>query len=339
MVSEIENLQAQGKTVEMTIDPRAHIILPYHIQLDQLKEGQSIGKAIGTTGRGIGPVHEDKAARAGVRFEDFIDQERFSKKLATIHEAKKFLIEGIYKDKMPSADQVLIDFEKSIAVLLPYVGDVAIKVNNFIDRGKNVMLEGAQGTFLDLHFGSYPYVTSSHPISGGSCVGVGVSPRKIDRIIGITKAYTTRVGNGPFPTELKEELGEKIRQKGAEFGTTTGRARRCGWLDLVMLRYSNMLNGFTEIAITKLDVLEGLDKIKVAIAYECEGEILKDWPTDLHKLEKCKPIYVEFDGFTLDSSAEIPPEVKIYLKFVEKEIGVPVKIVSIGAERNHTLCF
>ena len=337
LVNEIENLQSQGRNVEITIDPRAHIILPHHIQLDQLKEGKNTSAAIGTTGRGIGPVYEDKASRTGVRFEDFVDKDRFSKKLASVYDIKKFLIEDLYKDKINSTDQVLIDFDKSIKFLAHYIGDVAIKINNYLDRGKNVMLEGAQGTFLDINFGSYPYVTSSHPISGGSCVGAGFSPKKIDKIIGIAKAYTTRVGNGPFPTELKDELGENIRKRGAEFGTTTGRPRRCGWFDLVMLRYSHMLNGFTEIAITKLDVLSDIPKIKIAIAYECDGEIIKDWPIDLNKLEKCKPIYADFDGFNLDDSGKIPKEAQIYLNFIEKEVGVPIKIVSIGAERNHTL--
>ena len=269
-----------------------------HVVTEKHKEMDAKDTKIGTTKKGIGPAYTDKVARQGVRIKDIVDN---------YPEIKK------------------------------YMGNVSLKINKALDEGKNIILEGAQGTLLDVDHGTYPFVTSSNTIAGGACVGVGIGPKRIDKVIGVVKAYTTRVGQGPFPTELKDVIGERIRQKGHEFGTTTGRPRRCGWLDLVMLKYAVMVNGVDEIMITKLDVLNGFDEIKVCIAYGIDGEQTAEFPADVKKLETARPAYQSFKGWENIEGKQLPKDAKNYVEFVSKELKTPVTLVSIGQDREDTI--
>ncbi len=339
LVKELDELEKRGIPAKLKIDPRTHIILPYHNHLDAAREGKD-GK-IGTTLRGIGPCYEDRAARSGLRFEDLIDSKRLREKLISILEHKLKLLDSVYAHKHNiTEDSIIREYEALGKRLAPYVGDVSHEVNSHLQEDESIILfEGAQGTLLDLSFGTYPYVTSSHPISGSVFINVGIPPRHFE-VIGIVKAYTTRVGKGPFPTELKDKAGEYLREQGREFGTTTGRPRRCGWLDLPMLRYSHRLNGFTQIALTKLDVLSGLKELKVATAYKYGDKELDEFPHDLSILEKCTPVYHTMKGFTLEGQPkdflQLPQEARDYISFLERELGVPITIMSTGPKREET---
>ncbi len=337
---ELERLDR--KKIELTIDPRVQIIMPWHNLLDGAMEKMLGQKKIGTTGRGIGPCYEDRAARLGIRFMDLVDGERLKKKISEIYPVKKKIIENVYGEKVDfSEEQVFEEYAALGKEFKPFLEDVSVEVSKAIKEGKEVLFEGAQGFFLDNDFGTYPYVTSSHPMTGGVFTGVGIAPFKESEAIGIAKAYTTRVGSGPFVTELDDELGEQIRKNGNEFGTTTGRPRRVGWLDLVLLRTSTRVNGLTNIVLTKIDVLSGIDELKVCVAYECDGKELKEFPFDLEKLERCKPVYKTFKGFEMSQDAktleELPAEVIEYADFVEKELGVKVGIISVGPKRSQTI--
>jgi len=341
LILELEKIESEKLKLDLTIDPRCHIIMPYHNLLDDVESVEN-GEKVGTTKRGIGPAYADKALRIGVRFEDLINEKRLKEKLDAVFETKKNILEKVFGVKVPfSKEEVFSDYKKFGEKLLGFVGDVSIDVCDALQEEKRVLFEGAQGTFLDNDFGTYPFVTSSHPIASGAAVGVGMPLNKIERIIGVVKAYTTRVGGGPFPTELEGKEAHDLREAGKEFGTTTGRPRRVGWLDLPMLRTACRLNGFTELAITKLDVLSGMEKLKVAVEYEMSGKKFNNFPYSTRSLLKAKCYYKEFVGFTLSGEektfADLPKEAQNYLKFIETELKVPIKIVSIGKDREKTI--
>ncbi len=338
-----EEMQKLGsRRIELGIDPRTHIIMPWHNLLDEGREGARSGVKIGTTKRGIGPCYADKAERLGVRFEDLVQEERLKARIAEIFPLKKAILEKVYGIKVPFTEKDVFGEYSAIGrALRPLLADVSLEVCEALDAKKNVLFEGAQGTFLDNDFGTYPFVTSSHPISGGVATGVGMPAAKINRVIGIVKAYTTRVGFGPFPTELNDKTGGHLTEHGQEFGTTTGRKRRVGWLDLPMLRTSMRLNGFTELAITKLDVLSGLDKIRAAKSYTVNGKEIRYFPYSNKGIEQAKPDYAEFEGFTITGKekkyADLDARARKYLEFIEKEIGAPVRLVSVGPGREATI--
>jgi len=343
ILKEMEGLTNNGITLDnLRIDARAHVIFPYHVAIDTLSEKMRGAGDIGTTKNGIGPCYMDKAERSGIRMIDFINPETFKAKLKKNVEAKNKIITAIYGGEPLDFESMYEEYSAYAEQLKKYVCDTSVLVYNAIKAGKNVLFEGAQGALLDLDMGTYPFVTSSHPTSGGFCVGAGVGPTLIDDVLGVAKAYTTRVGKGPFPTELDDEIGERIRTVGGEFGTTTGRPRRTGWLDLLILKFAVRVNGLTSLAVNKLDTLSGLNKLKVAVAYEKNGETLYDFPTDISELEGCNPIYVELDGWSEDLTAcrsydELPEAAKKYIEFIEKEIDCKITMVGVGPDREQNL--
>jgi adenylosuccinate synthase len=340
LFQEIDKLHGQGVSVtpqKFKISSLAHVILPFHRMLDSKEEGERLlGAKIGTTGRGIGPCYADKVSRVGVRIMDLLSESRLRKVMARKN----------WAEVLPNED---LDIEAVVAQytalgdrLRPFVVDTSLFVNEAIDQGKRVILEGAQGTMLDVDHGTYPYVTSSSPVSGGACIGVGIGPHKIHQVFGVAKAYVTRVGEGPFPTELTDEMGELLRHRGAEYGTTTNRPRRCGWLDLVGLRYAVRVNGLTEICLTKLDVLDSCKEIKVCTKYRTpEGDLIH-FPLDLDLFSSCEPIYDTLPGWETDISnitrfADLPETAKQYVEYVSEAVGVPITLVSVGSRRNQTI--
>ncbi|MDI6600210.1 MAG: adenylosuccinate synthase [Thermoanaerobacteraceae bacterium] len=342
LLKEIDGLKAKGLAVEnLRVSDRAQVVMPYHRILDMLIEGNHKGSEIGTTLRGIGPAYTDKAARCGVRMSELVNEDVFRARTEAILKEKNEIIKKVYNgDKVSSSFiEEYIEYGRR---LKPYVVDASALLYEYIREGKDVLLEGAQGTLLDIDHGTYPYVTSSNPTAGGACTGLGIGPTLIDEVIGVAKAYTTRVGKGPFPTEIKSEVGSYIRDRGYEYGTTTGRPRRVGWLDLVILRYAVRINGLTSIAITKLDTLDGLEGINVCTAYDVDGEAIYDFPADLDVLEKVKPEYHAMSGWDIDISGarrfdELPKEAREYIEFIEDNAGVPVSIISVGPERHQTI--
>ncbi len=328
--------------INLGIDSRAHIIMPWHNLQDSAQE-QSKGSAkIGTTGRGIGPCYADKAFRSGIRFEDLADRKRLQKRMGEIFPHKKKLLEGVYGAKVEFTErEVFAQYSALGEKFSKNMCDASLEVHNALRSGKQVLFEGAQGTFLDNDFGTYPYVTSSHPISGSFATGIGISPLAATKIIGVAKAYTTRVGEGPFPTEIEGEFAKKLRDAGSEYGTTTGRPRRVGWLDLALLKTAHRLNGFTEIAITKLDVLSGLEKLKVCTSYTLDGKKIEQLPASTDDIARCKPNYEELEGFEITGEetrfADLQLEAREYLRMTEEHLGIPVSVVSIGAERGKTI--
>ncbi|RRD39144.1 adenylosuccinate synthase [Leptotrichia sp. OH3620_COT-345] len=342
LLNEIEKLENRGKKLDnLYIDERAHIIMPYHIEIDKAKEEAMGENKIGTTQRGIGPCYIDKIARNGIRIGDLLDSERFRDKLKwNLKEKNDILIR--YGKGTFDFEKLYEKFMKLSEKIKHRIIDGVVEINEAIEKGKTVLFEGAQALMLDIDYGTYPYVTSSSPTSGGVTVGTGVSPRKIDRILGVMKAYTTRVGEGPFPTELDDEVGEKLREKGNEFGATTGRPRRCGWLDLVIGRYAVLIDGLTDIVLTKLDVLTGFDKIKVAVGYEIDGKIYKSYPGNLRKSKNLKIIYEEFDGWKEDIAQikkyeELPENCKRYVEYIEKKLNCNISMISVGPERSQNI--
>ena len=339
ILGEMAELQKCGvDTSLLKIDARAHVIFPYHIELDELSEKARGAGDIGTTKRGIGPCYMDKAERIGIRMCDLIAPDVFAEKLKRNVKIKNDCIVKLYGGKPVDYEKILKDYSEYARQLAPHVCDTSVLVYDAIKAGKNVLFEGAQGALLDLDVGTYPYVTSSHPVSGGFCVGAGIGPTLIQDVLGIAKAYTTRVGKGPFPTELDDEVGETIRKVGAEFGTVTGRPRRCGWLDAVILRFAVRVNGLTGIALNKLDTLTGLKTLKMCVAYEKDGKLVRDFPADIADLEGCKPIYEEYAGWTQDISSarslsDLPQAAVRYLRAIEREIGCPIKMVGVGPDR------
>lgn len=342
---ELDYLQGLGVTVtqkNLIVSDRAQLIMPYHKVLDVLKEKARGKNDIGTTGKGIGPCYTDKVERSGIRVCDLMHPSVFREKLEANIEAKNTYITKVLGGEALDFDAIYEEYTKLAERLRPYVEDISVRVYDAIKAGKKVLFEGAQGMLLDIDYGTYPYVTSSNTISGGVCTGAGVGPTMINSAIGIAKAYTTRVGKGPFPTELDNEIGEWIRTKGFEFGVTTGRARRCGWLDLVILKTSARVNGLTSFAVTKIDTLAGLEKIKVCVGYKFNDKVIDYFPASLEDLADCEPIYEEFDGWD-DSVAnarsyeELPENAKIYLKRIEEFTGVKVAIISVGPKRDQTM--
>ena len=342
-LKEIRILEEQGiDTSSVKIDERVHVIFPYHKKIDALQEEARGEDQIGTTKKGIGPCYMDKIERSGIRLGEMLDQEEFKKRLFPQVDRKNQIIEKIYGSEGFNAEEIYETYNKYSDELRKYVTDTTILVHDALCAKKKVLFEGAQGTLLDIDLGTYPYVTSSHPTSGGFCIGAGVGPRMLEEVIGVVKAYTTRVGRGPFPTEEDNETGDLIRKKGNEFGTTTGRPRRCGWFDGVMVRYTSRINGLTSISLMLLDVLSGFNKIKMCIGYEYNGEVIQNFPSSLKVLSQCKPIYKEIEGWTEDitqvsSYDELPENTKKYIEAIEEYVGLPVSIVSVGPKRSQTI--
>lgn len=341
LIEEIQGLQERGiDTSNLRISLRAPLVLPYHKKIDEIEDRKS---CIGTTKRGIGPAYADKINRTGFRIGDLlVDQDCFKERFKQQVEDKNRLIQDLYGEEGFDYQELLDQLLSQIEFLKPYLADTSLLVHNAIKEGKKVLFEGAQGTLLDIDHGTYPYVTSSHPTAGGACVGTGIGPTHINRVIGVVKAYTTRVGEGPFPTELCDELGETLRQKGAEFGTTTGRPRRCGWLDAVILRYAVRINGLTDMAITKLDVLDSFETIKICVAYRYQGKLLQEFPENLAILDKCEPEYIEMPGWQQDLSnvtsyEELPPNAQAYIRKMEELAGVKQALVAVGPKRSQTI--
>jgi adenylosuccinate synthase len=334
LLQEIEKLESQGISIDadrFKISSIAHVILPTHRSIDSKQESLRKEEKIGTTGRGIGPCYTDKVARVGIRVMDLLSTDRLTKALK----------------KNPDVDES--DYDEIIELyssygekLKPFIIDTSLFINKAIIEGKRIIMEGAQGTMLDVDHGTYPFVTSSNPISGAACIGAGVGPHKIDQVIGVTKAYSTRVGEGPFPTEELDDVCEYLRTKGCEYGTTTERPRRCGWLDLVVLRYAVRVNGLTEICLTKVDVLDELKTIKVCTGYETQDGVIHEFPLDLDMFSSAKPIYDELPGWEEDISGitnydDLPINVKNYVKYISNLIGVPISLVSVGSKRDQTI--
>ncbi|MCX6174450.1 MAG: adenylosuccinate synthase [Ignavibacteriales bacterium] len=342
LLDEIKLLEGMGISIagRLFISQNAHLIMPYHKLLDSINE--SGNSKIGTTGRGIGPCYIDKYARKGIRIVDLLDRKVLEEKIRLNIEEKNNLLKKVYNQEVLNVDAIIkeyIEFDKAID---PYITDVPTVLNNAIEEGKSILLEGAQGALLDVDFGTYPFVTSSNPTSGGASTGSGIPPTKISSVMGIVKAYTTRVGLGPFPTELLGEEGERLRKIGAEYGATTGRPRRCGWFDAFLLSYSRMINGIERAAITKLDVLSNFDQIKVCVAYEIQGKKLKSFPTDVNKLMNVTPIYESLPGWKTDLTNitdynELPSEAKDYLQFISQKSGFEISIISVGPKRDQTI--
>lgn len=343
ILEEIEQVVSQGcSTDNLVIDPRAHVIMPYHIELDGLAEQARGASDIGTTRRGIGPCYMDKAERCGIRICDLVDESRFVPLALANIEAKNKIIVNVYGGKAIDADSVIKEYIEYGKQLKKYVADVSTLVYKAIKADKEVLFEGAQGTLLDLDTGTYPYVTSSHPVSGGVCTGAGIGPTYLKDIIGVAKAYTTRVGKGPFPTELFDEKGDTIREKGHEFGTTTGRPRRCGWLDAVILRHAVRVNGLTSISLNKLDTLADIGTLKICVAYKRnDGVILEDFPTTLEELALCEPVYIEMEGFgditAVRDYDKLPENAKAYIQKLEQLIDCPVSMVGVGPARDQNI--
>ena len=341
---EIEMLESNGiSTKNIKISDRAHIVFPYHKELDGLAEEARGDNKIGTTKKGIGPCYMDKTERSGIRVCDLMNKEVFAKKLKLQIEAKNKIVTGVYeKEAMFDFDEIYNEFIVYAEKMRPYVDDTTVIVYDAIKSNKKVLFEGAQGTLLDLDLGTYPFVTSSHPTSGGFAVGAGVGPNMIKDVVGIVKAYTTRVGEGPFVTELFDETGDRIRTQGHEFGTVTGRARRCGWFDAVIVKYAARVNGLTSISFMLLDVLTGFDKIKICTAYKMGDKIINNFPASLEELAKCEPVYEELDGWHEDITKvekfdDLPENAKKYVARIEEIIGVNIDLVSVGPNRTQTI--
>lgn len=351
LLEEIRMVEREGVRVHgrLFISHNAHLIMPYHKLLDLASEQRMIAKdgtAVGTTGRGIGPAYEDKFARKGIRIVDLLDRESLREKLRKNIAEKNELLEKFYgASELCDVDKIIAEYEVFDREIDPYITDTALMLNREIAAGKSLLLEGAQAALLDIDFGTYPYVTSSNPTAGGACTGLGIPPMAIDRVLGVAKAYATRVGNGPFPTELLDATGERIRTVGHEFGATTGRPRRCGWFDAVAVRYTNMINGVSSLALTKLDVLSDLDEVKLCTRYERinDGREMTNFTNDLRQLANIRPVYESFEGWTnaelsgAETREDLNPKIQRYLDALEREVECPLEIISVGAGREQTL--
>lgn len=344
LLKELSGFEERGvNTSSLKISDKAHIIMPYHKIIDALMEESRGKEDIGTTKKGIGPCYMDKVERIGIRMADLVDEKMFAEKLKFALSRKNDIITKMYGKEALSYEDMYKEYIEYGRKLKKYVTATEFVVNKAIADNKKVLFEGAQGAMLDTDFGTYPYVTSSHPTVGGFLVGAGVNARAIDEVIGITKAYTTRVGKGPFVTEEDNATGDLIRQKGKEFGTTTGRPRRCGWLDLVVIKYTAMLNGYTSIALMLLDVLEGFEELKICVAYSLDGKEITELPSTREELERAIPVYKTVKGFTQEEITEaktyesLPKEAKEYVQIIEEYVGVPVNIISVGPRRDQTI--
>ena len=343
-LAETGDLFARGQDrARLAVSPHAHVVMPYHRMLDKLQEeARGKGRKIGTTGRGIGPCYVDKYSRSGLRVEDLINPDILRERLTYILEEKNQIFTRLYNQKPLAFDEVYEPARKWGEALAPYVDDTRALLRKAADEGKHILLEGAQAALLDIDHGTYPYVTSSSTSAAGAFTGTGLAPNDLTRVIAVVKAYTTRVGEGPFPTEDFSQDGEKLRANGGEFGATTGRPRRCGWLDMVGLKYSMELNGANVIALTKLDVLTGMGDIKVCTAYEHNGQKLTTWPTDIRTLSEITPVYETRPGWNEDIThcqtfEELPANAQSYVKYIEDTLGVPVALIGVGADRNQTI--
>ena len=342
LLEEIRALKEKGYEVSpdsVAISDRAHVIMPYHRIIDTARD---CTQGIGTTGRGIGPAYEDKARRIGIRMIDLINETILRKKLDAIFDEKQEYITAILRLKPLEKDHMIEKYARMGSLLKPYVADTSLLLDSAIQQGKHLLFEGAQGGNLDMDHGTYPYVTSSNTVAGQACVGCGVGPTRIDSVIGISKAYSTRVGGGPFPTELKDDIGERLRAFGGEYGATTGRPRRCGWLDLVALKYSIRLSAISHLAITKLDVLSGFETIRVATAYKAGGKIIENMPADLDTYEKIELVYDELPGWEdsisqIKSINDLPKNCRSYIAYIEERLGVKAVIISVGPKREETI--
>ena len=344
LVEEIRKVEALGVNLEnrLFISSSAHLILPYHKVLDNVKEKKRGTDAIGTTGRGIGPAYVSKVSRIGIRMNDLTDPVKLEKSIKKNLDDINLALKNVYGEPELNADTMMAELAPAIEIVKPYICNTTEILHDALEKGKPILLEGAQGSLLDVDHGTYPFVTSSSPTAGGACTGSGIPPMAITHAMGITKAYCTRVGNGPFPTELDNASGEKLRKNGQEFGATTGRPRRCGWLDLVALKYAIRLNGMNELSLTKLDVLDDFDTISVCTHYKLDGEITTVFPLDTEKVSEVKPVYKTFDGWrqsTRNTSRyeDLPAKAREYIRFIEEYTGVPFTIVSTGPKRSETI--
>ena len=344
LIEEMDGLIKRGIKFDanLLISRNAHLIMPYHKAIDVASERLKGNKKIGTTGRGIGPAYADKINRRGIRMADLLSPERFREKLTLNIGEANFLLERFYNAPLIHQDEVYDEYLRYAQRLKKYITDTTLYINEAVAKKKKVLAEGAQGTHLDVDHGTYPFVTSSSPTAGGACTGLGIGPNTIGEIIGIVKAYTTRVGSGPFPTELENAMGEHLRERGREYGATTGRARRCGWMDTLIVRHAVRVNGFTSIALTKLDVLDTLDEIKICVGYKYKGKLYKEMPSDLEVLEQCTPQYITMPGWKqttigIKKYAQLPKKARAYVEKVCKLCGVKPSIISTGARRDETI--
>ena len=345
LIGEIDYLESHGIKAgpeQIRISEKAHVIMPYHQRVDHAREKMKGDNKIGTTGRGIGPCYEDKSTRRGIRFVELLDKTLFAERVHAILAEKNFYLEKFLDAEPLDADEIIAKYNAHAARLAPYVTNISVELYDALKGGKKLLFEGAQGTHLDIDHGTYPYVTSSNTVSGNACCGSGVGPKEINGALGIVKAYTTRVGRGPFPSELFDAIGDAIQEKGAEFGATTGRRRRCGWLDTVILKNAVRLNGLTGLAITKLDILDGLESLKICTAYDCNGTLINDFPANLNVLAECKPVYETLPGWSEDISGirsydALPENTKNYLKRIEELTDTKIQIVSVGPGREETM--
>lgn len=344
LLKEMENLKKFGVEVNphnLKISNRAHLVLPYHKIIDNLRESQEKQK-IGTTGRGIGPAYEDKIARRGIRMCDFINPRIFKDKLQkNIMEKNNYIVQ-VLKGEPLSFEEVFSNYSEMAEILREYITDTTVFLNSALEKNSRVLLEGAQGTHLDIDQGTYPFVTSSNTSIGYAFAGSGISPKYLSGVVGVMKAYTTRVGEGPFPAELKDETGQTLRDKGKEYGSTTGRPRRCGWLDLVIVKRASIINGFTSLALTKLDVLSGFKTVKMVVGYKINGVKIENFPSSAEEMEMCKPVYLEIEGWESLKGGEktfddLPPQARKFIREIENFVGVKVDLISISAERKDTI--
>ncbi len=344
-ITEIEDLAAKGISVEgrLFISQNAHVVMPYHKLFDRLGEERQGTDKLGTTGRGIGPAYRDKVERTwGIRVMDLLDEPLLQTRVAAVVEEKNRVLTRLYDHAPLDAADIIRGAVEYGQRLRMYVTDTSQLLNDALSAGKNILLEGAQGTLLDIDHGTYPFVTSSNTTAGGACTGAGIGPTRIDAVIGVTKAYTTRVGNGPFPTELTGTTGERIRELGHEYGATTGRPRRCGWFDAVIVRLAARVNGLTSLALTRLDVLDTVEKLKVCIAYRRGGDVLEEFPGDPQVLGECRPVYEEWDGWCTSTRdvrryADLPPQARDYVERLSALSRTPVQMISVGPERDATI--
>ena len=343
LLEEIDNMQKRGvDTSGIRLSNRAHVVMPWHKLFDELGENLRGDNKIGTTKRGIGPCYIDKADRIGIRVCDLIDTEEFAAKVRNVLKIKNLILEKVYNHAPLAAEEIIREYEGYAERIRPFVCDTIALLNSEVDAGKKILFEGAQATMLDIDYGTYPYVTSSHPISGGVGVGAGVAPKKIDKVVGVVKAYCTRVGEGPFPTEQLNEIGDKLREAGHEFGTVTGRPRRTGWLDACVVKYAGQLSGTDYMAVTRLDILDSFDEIKMCTAYKVDGQIINEIPASLKVLAKVEPVYETFAGWKTDISKirryeDLPANAKQYLERMAQVTQIKIGIVSVGANRDQTI--
>lgn len=343
LIEELDYLHGHGfATDKLKISNRAHLIMPYHLKIDAVEEEMRGPNKIGTTKKGIGPAYMDKAARIGIRVADLLEEDEFRKKVERNLKEKNKLFEKYYETSGFNLEEIIKDYAEYRKIIEPYVTDTSVILNEAIDQGKRVLFEGAQGVMLDIDQGTYPFVTSSNPVAGGVTIGSGVGPTKIHHVVGISKSYTTRVGDGPFPTELDNEIGARIRRIGNEYGTTTGRPRRVGWFDSVVVRHARRVSGITELSLNSIDVLTGLDIVKICVAYKYKGEIMEEFPASLNILAECEPVYEELAGWTEDITGvsninDLPLAAQHYMERVSQLTGIPIAILSVGPKREQTI--